>query len=156
MNQKSLPAGPKGFLKEFFVCSFITSHRSMKFSSSQKMSTKLYGKDVKEYEDVDIDTLLAKLTAEELEELNNEVDPDVSRVALEICPGFYLKAELQISFIFSCLILFLLKFCTISKVLSIFSRFTYFLVRILFCLLRKDVAIKRPKILLGLSNANSC
>lgn len=52
----------------------------MKFSSSpRKMSTKLYGKDLKEYEDVDIDTLLAKLTPEELEELNNEVDPDVSR-----------------------------------------------------------------------------
>lgn len=38
----------------------------------------LYGKDLKAYEDLDVDTLLARLTAEELEELNNEVDPDVS------------------------------------------------------------------------------
>lgn len=42
------------------------------------MTTKLYGKDLKDYDDVDIETLLTKLSAEELEELNNDVDPDVS------------------------------------------------------------------------------
>lgn len=42
-----------------------------------KMATKLFGRDLKEYEDVDIDTLLSKLSADELEELNNDVDPDV-------------------------------------------------------------------------------
>jgi len=42
------------------------------------MSTKLFGKDIREYDDVDIDSLLTKLTTEELEELNNEVDPDNS------------------------------------------------------------------------------
>lgn len=42
------------------------------------MSTKVFGRDLREYDDVDIDSLLTKLTTEELEELNNEVDPDVS------------------------------------------------------------------------------
>ncbi|XP_023223701.1 tropomodulin-like [Centruroides sculpturatus] len=42
------------------------------------MTTKLYGKDLKDYEDVDIDELLDKLTAEELEQLSSEVDPDDS------------------------------------------------------------------------------
>jgi len=40
--------------------------------------TKLYGKDLKAYQDVDLDALLAKLTDEELEELHTElIDPDV-------------------------------------------------------------------------------
>ncbi len=41
------------------------------------MSRKLYGKDLRDYDDLDVDALLAKLTPEELEELNNDVDPDV-------------------------------------------------------------------------------
>jgi len=46
--------------------------------------TKLYGKDLKAYQDVDLDALLAKLTDEELEELHTElIDPDV-RVNLVI------------------------------------------------------------------------
>lgn len=36
----------------------------------------LYGKDLKEYEKVNVDDLLPNLTAEELEQLSNEVDPD--------------------------------------------------------------------------------
>jgi len=40
--------------------------------------TKLYGKDLKAYQDVDLDALLAKLTDAELEELHTElIDPDV-------------------------------------------------------------------------------
>ena len=40
---------------------------------------KLFGKDLKEYEDIDIDDLLQKLTPEEIEELGQElIDPDVS------------------------------------------------------------------------------
>lgn len=39
---------------------------------------KLYGKDLSEYEDMDVDELLAKLTAEELALLAKEVDPDDS------------------------------------------------------------------------------
>lgn len=42
------------------------------------MTTKLFGKDLKDYDDLDIDDLLAKLTPEELEQLSNEVDPDDS------------------------------------------------------------------------------
>jgi len=39
---------------------------------------KLYGKDLKAYQDVDLDALLAKLTDAELEELHTElIDPDV-------------------------------------------------------------------------------
>jgi len=40
------------------------------------MTTKLYGRDLKEYEDIDFDSLLEQLTEAELEELNNECDPD--------------------------------------------------------------------------------
>lgn len=40
---------------------------------------KLYGKDLSEYDDVDIDTLLAQLSADEVQILAKEVDPDVSR-----------------------------------------------------------------------------
>lgn len=36
----------------------------------------LYGKDLKEYENIPIDDLLNQLTEEELEQLSNEVDPD--------------------------------------------------------------------------------
>ena len=40
---------------------------------------KLFGKDIKAYEDIDIDKLLETLTEEELEELGQElIDPDVS------------------------------------------------------------------------------
>ena len=45
---------------------------------SNMAHTKLYGKDLKAYQDVDLDALLAKLTDEELEELHTElIDPDV-------------------------------------------------------------------------------
>lgn len=40
-------------------------------------SKKLYGKDLKEFDDIDVDDLLGELTAEELEILSKEVDPDV-------------------------------------------------------------------------------
>jgi Tropomodulin len=43
-------------------------------------STKLHGKDLKAYKDIDLDDLLSKLTDAELEELHTElIDPDVSR-----------------------------------------------------------------------------
>ena len=42
------------------------------------MSTRLHGKDLKAYHDVDLDELLSKLTDAELEELHTElIDPDV-------------------------------------------------------------------------------
>lgn len=39
---------------------------------------KLYGKDLSEYEEIDIDELLTKLSPEEINILAKEVDPDVS------------------------------------------------------------------------------
>lgn len=41
-------------------------------------SAKLYGKDVGEYDDLDVDQLLAQLSPEEISILAKEVDPDVS------------------------------------------------------------------------------
>lgn len=43
-------------------------------------SKKLYGKDLKEFDDVDVDDLLTQLSAEELEILSKEVDPDVRKL----------------------------------------------------------------------------
>lgn len=39
---------------------------------------KLYGKDLSEYDDVDVEALLAQLSADEINILAKEVDPDVS------------------------------------------------------------------------------
>lgn len=41
-------------------------------------AAKLYGKDLSEYDDVDVDELLSQLTPEEINILAKEVDPDVS------------------------------------------------------------------------------
>lgn len=41
-------------------------------------AAKLYGKDLSEYDDIDVDQLLSELTPEELNILAKEVDPDVS------------------------------------------------------------------------------
>lgn len=41
-------------------------------------SRKLFGKDLGQYDDVDVDDLLTQLSPEELEILSKEVDPDVS------------------------------------------------------------------------------
>lgn len=43
-------------------------------------AAKLYGKDLSEYDDVDVDELLSQLTPEEINILAKEVDPDVSEV----------------------------------------------------------------------------
>lgn len=44
---------------------------------------KLYGKDLSEYDEVDVDELLAQLSAEEIKILAKEVDPDV-RINLKL------------------------------------------------------------------------
>lgn len=41
---------------------------------------KLYGKDLSEYDEVDVDELLAQLSAEEIKILAKEVDPDVRKI----------------------------------------------------------------------------
>ncbi|RLU21788.1 hypothetical protein DMN91_006164 [Ooceraea biroi] len=60
-----------------------TSYKIQETSSSTKTTTmttaaKLYGKDLSEYDDIDVDKLLAELTPEELNILAKEVDPDDS------------------------------------------------------------------------------
>ena len=40
---------------------------------------KFYGRDLRDYDDKDIDGLLTNLSTEELEDLNNDFDPDVSK-----------------------------------------------------------------------------
>ncbi|XP_058795403.1 tropomodulin isoform X1 [Phymastichus coffea] len=60
-----------------------TKYRIQETSASTKKSTmttaaKLYGKDLSEYDDVDVDELLAQLTPEEINILAKEVDPDDS------------------------------------------------------------------------------
>lgn len=57
--------------------SFVTRHRNLKLTASSKTTNKVYGEDTAEYGE-DVDKLLVKLTQEELEELNDDVDPDVS------------------------------------------------------------------------------
>jgi tropomodulin len=57
--------------------------RTKKTSSSTKTTTmttpaKLYGRDLSEYDEIDVDALLAQLTPEEITMLAKEVDPDDS------------------------------------------------------------------------------
>lgn len=44
--------------------------------------TKLFGKDLSEYDEVDIDAILEQLSPEELDLLASDVDPDVSTLLL--------------------------------------------------------------------------
>lgn len=46
---------------------------------------KLFGKNLGEYDEVDVDELLAQLSAEEIKILAKEVDPDVSINKQKIC-----------------------------------------------------------------------
>ncbi|XP_048506354.1 tropomodulin isoform X1 [Athalia rosae] len=60
-----------------------TSYKIQETSASTKTTTmttaaKLYGKDLSEYDDVDVDDLLAQLSPEEINILAKEVDPDDS------------------------------------------------------------------------------
>ncbi|RZF48827.1 hypothetical protein LSTR_LSTR003207 [Laodelphax striatellus] len=75
----------ESFEEEEFVKRKITRRTSFKIqetSSTTKTSTmttapaKLYGKDLSEYEELDVDQLLAQLTPEEISILAKEVDPD--------------------------------------------------------------------------------
>lgn len=45
---------------------------------------KLYGKDLSEYDEIDVDELLSKLSADEINILAKEVDPDVSYYSISI------------------------------------------------------------------------
>lgn len=52
---------------------------------------KLYGKNLSEYAEVDVDDLLAQLSAEEIKILAKEVDPDVS----EFGPFFTVSVSIE-------------------------------------------------------------
>lgn len=49
-------------------------------------TTKLYGKDLSVYDDMDIEELLQQLTPEQMEQLSREVDPDVSMMIFFYVP----------------------------------------------------------------------
>jgi len=51
-------------------------------------AAKFYGRDLREYDDKDIEGLLSNLSMEELEDLNNDFDPDVIN---DFLWGFFLK-----------------------------------------------------------------
>lgn len=59
-------------------------------------AAKLYGKDLSEYDDVDVDELLAQLTPDEINILAKEVDPDVSLLLLTIISHVYNLTDLSI------------------------------------------------------------
>ena len=54
---------------------------------------KLYGKDLSEYENMDLDELLDQLTPEEVDILTKDVDPDVSTGRVEIDEGKFDKRK---------------------------------------------------------------
>lgn len=53
----------------------LSSQKSVDEPEPPKLKM-LYGRDLKEYDNVDVESLLAQLTTEELEALSEEVDPD--------------------------------------------------------------------------------
>lgn len=60
---------------------------------------KLYGKDLSEYDEIDVDELLAKLTADEINILAKEVDPDVSCLVNFCYKALVFFIKLQDSFL---------------------------------------------------------
>lgn len=59
---------------------------------------KLYGKDLSAYDEVDVDELLAQLSAEEIKILAKEVDPDVRTIfKFNSLPFFSLLVEQNLS-----------------------------------------------------------
>lgn len=57
----------------------ITTTKVSSSSTTTPATSLLYGKDLSEYDNMDVDELLTQLSAEELEQLSNEVDPDVRK-----------------------------------------------------------------------------
>jgi len=68
---------PVKVIKIFF---YIFQTSSTTTTTKMTTNTKLYGKDLSAYDDVDVDTLLSQLSPEEINILAKEVDPDVSTV----------------------------------------------------------------------------
>ena len=64
---------------------------------------KLHGKDLKAYQDVDLDDLLSKLTDAELEELHTElIDPDVSFNSVNSLFSYFMERQVLIYLKLSC------------------------------------------------------
>lgn len=72
---------------------------------------KLYGKDLSAYDEVDVDELLAQLSAEEIKILAKEVDPDVRQT------NFYFSLFLLLSTILKKIFIdyFRITFCRPAK-----------------------------------------
>lgn len=65
---------------------------------------KLYGKNLSEYDDLDVDQLLSQLSPEEISILSKEVDPDVSISAILLpiknhstSPAFHQLSQTHVS-----------------------------------------------------------
>lgn len=55
---------------------------------------KLYGKNLSEYDEVDVDELLAQLSSEEIKILAKEVDPDVSELCFVLFSFLFFQFSL--------------------------------------------------------------
>lgn len=58
---------------------------------------KLFGKNLGEYDEVDVDELLAQLSAEEIKILAKEVDPDVSIFKVRLPELFHVDFRINAS-----------------------------------------------------------
>lgn len=59
---------------------FVVQTSSKKTTTMTTAPAKLYGKNLSEYDDLDVDQLLSQLSPEEISILAKEVDPDVSAI----------------------------------------------------------------------------
>lgn len=65
--------------------SFYSEEKTLSVQNGNKKSNaligggeKFYGRELRDFDDKEIESLLSNLTTEELEDLNNDFDPDVS------------------------------------------------------------------------------
>jgi tropomodulin len=65
-------------IEETYITKKVTKTSSSTKTTTMTTPAKLYGKDLSEYDDVDVDALLAQLSPEEINILAKEVDPDDS------------------------------------------------------------------------------
>lgn len=58
--------------------SYYAEEATLTAPPASRTQAKLYGREFREYDDNDIESLLGKLSVDEMEELNNDFDPDVN------------------------------------------------------------------------------
>lgn len=61
-----------------FISVFLVQKSSSTKTTTMTTPAKLFGRELSNYDEVDVDELLSKLSQEELTMLAKEVDPDVS------------------------------------------------------------------------------